>query len=136
MGNNYRAFEDKHGFLKFFISTDLEFEIVLKGLDSLKGSSKWGPQAKELEDQFIKALDGLISQKLPQRLNEGEEPPEPQNLFDEFYNPLMYDEDFYFTPCDILTFRRIHDKCIRLFKDVRDSFDLLIRDDRRDLLQR
>jgi hypothetical protein len=123
---NYRDYEDRNGFLKFFVSHDLEFEMVLRGLANLKGSAKWGAQAKELEDKFVTAFDGLICKNKPKR-DEG------NTLYGEMIRAL-HDEDIYFKPIGSLEFRRIHDECIRLFKEVSDSLAGLVRDDRRDIV--
>jgi hypothetical protein len=128
---NYRAFEDHHGFIKFFISTDAEFDAVVSGLERLKGSETWGARAADLEYRFLRAFDGLYSHKLPAKLEEGEVLPEPKCLMDEFINGLRAD-DYYFKPCDQMTFRKVHDECIRFFKEIRDFYDVRVKDDRND----
>jgi hypothetical protein len=123
---NYRRFEDKHGFIKFFADHDIEFEIVIRGLESLKGTEKWGMRAKELEDRFIRAFDGRTCKGVPPCAD-------VLSLYGQFVEALEKD-DLYFRKIDEVAFRRIHNECIALFKEVSDAFALLIRDDRRDLL--
>jgi hypothetical protein len=123
--SNYRYFEDKHGFIKYFANKDVEFDIVLKGLESLKGSSKWGQRAKDLEKQFVQAFDGIIT-KLPTDLANTD------SLYDFYHDGLIGSE--HFKQCDWHAFKEIHDSCIRLFKEVSVAFDILTKDDRRDII--
>ncbi len=118
----YRAFEDKHGLVKFFGNKDIEFEVVLAGLASLKGSEKWGRQARDLETRFLRSFDGLVSAKIP-------EPKSDTDSMKSYLDALRCDD--YFKPCDVLTFRKVHDECIRLFLEVSQAFSLLTKDDRR-----
>ncbi len=132
--SNYRSFEDQHGFLKFFLNRDLEYEIVVRALEGLKGSERWGKDASALHARFLKAFDGLFAHHLPPQVAAEDEAnlPPPENLYDEFMLGLRIG-DHHFRPCDILSFRRVHDECIRFFKLISNAYNLLTEDDRRDL---
>ncbi len=123
---SYRAYEDRNGLLKHFTDNDLEFEVIVVGLDSLKGSKKWGAKAKELERRFLDAFDGLISHSTP-KCSKGVA---KDSLIVGFLEPFRAGiADF--KACDQLAFRKVHDECIRFFKDVRDAYSILMADDKR-----
>lgn len=117
---SYRNYEDRHKLIKYFGNKDIEYEVVLSGLASLKGSSKWGVRAKELEHSFIKAFDGLDVPTIELKKTDT----------DSLINQYL-DRDPYFQECDVLTFRKAHDECIKFFAEVSLAFSLLVKDDHR-----
>jgi hypothetical protein len=123
---SYRSFEDKYGLKKYFSNLDVEFEIVMEGLHQLFHSIEFGEQARELMEAFVTAHDGLLL-KPEDFPTDGEA--EAKTLYDQYYLGLV---DGEFEPIDVLTFRKVHDQCIRFFQEVAMYYASLVEDDRGD----